>query len=75
MFQIKEVVKTSGGDERRTGWDTCLGFIVTNLETDSRAVVRFSNKRGTARHGHRRRIRQSVIFKGLILLILCVKAK
>ena len=25
-----------------------LGFIVTNLETDSRAVVRFYNKRGTA---------------------------
>ncbi|MGD0000619.1 MAG: IS1380 family transposase [Bryobacteraceae bacterium] len=25
-----------------------LGFIVTNLETDSRAVVRFNNKRGTA---------------------------
>jgi hypothetical protein len=25
-----------------------VGFIVTNLETDSRAVVRFSNKRGTA---------------------------
>ena len=24
------------------------GFIVTNLETDSRAVVRFYNKRGTA---------------------------
>ncbi len=24
------------------------GFIVTNLETDSRAVVRFNNKRGTA---------------------------
>jgi hypothetical protein len=26
----------------------CVGFIVTNLETDSRAVVRFYNKRGTA---------------------------
>jgi len=26
-----------------------VGFIVTNLETDSRAVVRFYNKRGTAR--------------------------
>jgi hypothetical protein len=25
-----------------------VGFIVTNLETDSRAVVRFYNKRGTA---------------------------
>jgi len=25
-----------------------VGFIVTNLETDSRAVVRFNNKRGTA---------------------------
>jgi hypothetical protein len=25
-----------------------LGFIVTNLETPSRAVVRFYNKRGTA---------------------------
>jgi len=25
-----------------------LGFIVTNLETDSRAVVRLYNKRGTA---------------------------
>ena len=25
-----------------------LGFIVTNLETDSRAVVRFNNKRGAA---------------------------
>jgi hypothetical protein len=25
-----------------------VGFIVTNLETDSRAVVRFHNKRGTA---------------------------
>jgi hypothetical protein len=25
-----------------------VGFIVTNLETDSRAVVRFCNKRGTA---------------------------
>jgi hypothetical protein len=25
-----------------------IGFIVTNLETDSRAVVRFYNKRGTA---------------------------
>ena len=25
-----------------------MGFIVTNLETDSRAVVRFYNKRGTA---------------------------
>jgi Transposase DDE domain group 1 len=28
----------------------CVGFIVTNLETDSRAVVRFYNKRGTAEH-------------------------
>jgi hypothetical protein len=27
-----------------------VGFIVTNLETDSRAVVRFYNKRGTAEH-------------------------
>jgi hypothetical protein len=27
------------------------GFIVTNLETDSRAVVRFYNKRGTAERG------------------------
>jgi Transposase DDE domain group 1 len=27
-----------------------MGFIVTNLETDSRAVVRFYNKRGTAEH-------------------------
>jgi len=26
-----------------------VGFIVTNLETDSRAVVRFYNKRGTAK--------------------------
>ena len=26
----------------------CVGFIVTNLETPSRAVVRFYNKRGTA---------------------------
>jgi hypothetical protein len=25
-----------------------VGFIVTNLDTDSRAVVRFYNKRGTA---------------------------
>jgi hypothetical protein len=25
-----------------------VGFILTNLETDSRAVVRFYNKRGTA---------------------------
>jgi hypothetical protein len=25
-----------------------VGFIVTNLETDSRAVVRFYNQRGTA---------------------------
>ncbi len=25
-----------------------VGFIVTNLETDSRVVVRFYNKRGTA---------------------------
>jgi hypothetical protein len=25
-----------------------MGFIVTNLETDSRAIVRFYNKRGTA---------------------------
>jgi hypothetical protein len=25
-----------------------VGFIVTNLETDGRAVVRFYNKRGTA---------------------------
>ena len=25
-----------------------VGFIVTSLETDSRAVVRFYNKRGTA---------------------------
>ena len=25
-----------------------VGFIVTNLETDSRAAVRFYNKRGTA---------------------------
>jgi hypothetical protein len=25
-----------------------VGFIVTNLETDNRAVVRFYNKRGTA---------------------------
>jgi hypothetical protein len=25
-----------------------VGFIVTNLETDSRAVVRFYNKRGTS---------------------------
>ena len=25
-----------------------VGFIVTNLETDSRAVVRFYNKRGAA---------------------------
>lgn len=25
-----------------------VGFIVTNLETPSRAVVRFYNKRGTA---------------------------
>jgi hypothetical protein len=25
-----------------------VGFIVTNLETDSRAVVRFYNSRGTA---------------------------
>jgi hypothetical protein len=25
-----------------------VGFIVTNLEADSRAVVRFYNKRGTA---------------------------
>jgi hypothetical protein len=25
-----------------------VGFIVTNLETDSRGVVRFYNKRGTA---------------------------
>ncbi len=25
-----------------------VGFIVTNLETDSRAVVKFYNKRGTA---------------------------
>jgi hypothetical protein len=25
----------------------CVGFILTNLETDSRAVVRFYNKRGT----------------------------
>ena len=25
-----------------------MGFIVTNLETDSQAVVRFYNKRGTA---------------------------
>jgi len=30
-----------------TRFDT-KGFIVTNLETDSRAVVRFYNKRGTA---------------------------
>ncbi len=27
-----------------------VGFIVTNLEADSRAVVRFYNKRGTAEH-------------------------
>jgi hypothetical protein len=27
-----------------------VGFIVTNLETDSRAVVRFYHKRGTAEH-------------------------
>ena len=27
-----------------------VGFIVTNLETDSRAVARFYNKRGTAEH-------------------------
>ena len=26
----------------------CIEFIVTNLETPSRAVVRFYNKRGTA---------------------------
>ncbi len=26
----------------------CFGFILTNLGTDSRAVVRFYNKRGTA---------------------------
>jgi hypothetical protein len=25
-----------------------VGFIVTNLETDSRTMVRFHNKRGTA---------------------------
>ncbi len=25
-----------------------VGFLVTNLKTDSRAVVRFYNKRGTA---------------------------
>jgi len=35
-----------------------VGFIVTNLETDSRAVVRFYNKRGTAerwvKEGNRR---------------------
>ena len=32
------------------GWNKArrVGFIVTNLETDSRAVVRFYNKRGTA---------------------------
>ena len=27
-----------------------VGFIVTNLETDNRAAVRFYNKRGTAEH-------------------------
>jgi hypothetical protein len=27
-----------------------IGFIVTNLETPSRAVARFYNKRGTAEH-------------------------
>jgi hypothetical protein len=30
-----------------------VGFIVTNLEGDSRAVVRFYNKRGTASSGSR----------------------
>ena len=35
-----------------------LGFIVTNLETPSRAVVRFYNKRGTAGSGSRRASRR-----------------
>jgi hypothetical protein len=30
-----------------------VGFIATNLETDSRAVVRFYNKRGTAEQSPR----------------------
>jgi hypothetical protein len=29
-------------------WSPRAGFIVTNLETDGQAVVRFYNKRGTA---------------------------
>jgi hypothetical protein len=40
-----------GSEDRVPLWRTVLprvGFIVTNLETDSRAVVRFYNKRGTA---------------------------
>ena len=31
-----------------------VGFIVTNLETPSRAVVRFYNKRGTESNGSKR---------------------
>jgi hypothetical protein len=38
---------SEGGVSRRGGYPR-LGFIVTNLETPSRAVVRFYNKRGTA---------------------------
>ena len=35
-----------------------VGLIVTNLETDSRAVVRFYNKRGTAEHGSKKASRR-----------------
>ena len=38
-----------------------VGFIVTNLETESRAVVRFYNKRGTAEQGIKENW-QAVIF-------------
>jgi len=43
------VVVPQGGMEFHLGeFSPRVGFIVTNLKTDSRAVVRFYNKRGTA---------------------------
>ena len=45
----RRVVVPQGGMEFHLGeFFPRVGFIVTNLETDSRAVVRFYNKRGTA---------------------------
>jgi hypothetical protein len=45
----KPVVWYKGFLYQAASWKTArrVGFIVTNLETDSRAVVRFYNKRGT----------------------------